>query len=300
MNCKNDSEQISLAIVLITLNEAHNLKAVFENVGDWASEIFVLDSYSQDSTVDICLEHGVKIAQRKFDGFGNQWNAALEHFEIKSAWTMKLDPDERISAELKKSIADAIKASQADGLTVRRRLWFMGSPLPVSQPILRVWKTGSCRFSDVSVNEHPLVDGRIQLVTGELQHHDSPNLEHWLAKQNKYSTAEAFARFQSASFSVEPRLLGSRLQRLMWVKKFFWFIPFRYQLLFVYNYFFKRAFLAGVNGFIWARLRSDMMRIRHYKFIELKKRGNWIFSFESMGGAPDSRVQQLRRASSRV
>ena len=33
---------------------------------------------------------------------------------------------------------------------------------------------GACRFTDVAVNEHPLVDGRIGNADGYLEHHDSP------------------------------------------------------------------------------------------------------------------------------
>ena len=92
-----------IAVVLITLNEEHNLEGALDNLKGWAQEVFIVDSFSQDKTVDIALDHGVHIIQRKFRGFGDQWNYALNELPITAKWTMKLDPDERLSNEIKKN-----------------------------------------------------------------------------------------------------------------------------------------------------------------------------------------------------
>ena len=98
-----------VAVVMISLNEGHNLEAVLENLKGWAQEVFLVDSYSQDDTVDIALRHGVQVVQRRFRGFGDQWNFALEHLPITAPWTMKLDPDERLSDELKANLLAAMR-----------------------------------------------------------------------------------------------------------------------------------------------------------------------------------------------
>ena len=85
---------------MLTLNEEYNLPGAIESVKDWAEEMFIVDSCSTDRTVDIALEHGVQIVQRPFTNFGDQWNFALERLPIKTPWTMKLDPDERVTPEL--------------------------------------------------------------------------------------------------------------------------------------------------------------------------------------------------------
>ena len=74
----------SLAVVMITLNEGHNLERSFKNLKGWADEIFVVDSYSQDKTVDICLQHNIPVIQKPFLNFGDQWNFALNSLKIKS------------------------------------------------------------------------------------------------------------------------------------------------------------------------------------------------------------------------
>jgi len=96
-----------VAVVMITLNESHNMEAVLKNLEGWAQEIFVVDSFSRDDTVDIALRHGAHVVQRRFQGFGDQWNFALENMPISAPWTMKLDPDERLTNELKLQLAKA-------------------------------------------------------------------------------------------------------------------------------------------------------------------------------------------------
>lgn len=261
---------LPLAVVLISLNEEHNMEAVLSNLKGWAGEVFLVDSYSSDGTVEIALRHGVHVVQRKFAGFGDQWNFALDELPISMPWTMKLDPDERLTPELKRGIAQAIAEGAGDGLSFARRLWFMGRPLGVSQDLTRVWKTGRCRFSDVLVNEHPIVQGTVVQVAGELEHHDSPNLHHWYEKQNRYSTAEATGAFRRDGLSAEPALFGTALQRRMWLKANYRKLPFRYLLIFLYCLFGLGAWRAGRVGVIWARLRSDVYRMRDYKLIEMQ------------------------------
>lgn len=282
-----------VAVLMISLNEAHNMEAVLSNLKGWAQEVFLVDSYSADETVDIALRHGVHVVQRRFRGFGDQWNFALRELPITAPWTMKLDPDERLSDELKRNLADAMRRGEADGFTMQRRLWFMGRPLPVRQQILRAWKTGTCRFSDVLVNEHPLVEGRVQPVAGELEHHDSPDLEHWLHKQNKYTSAEALAAVRGDALPVPPRLFGNALQRRMWLKRHFSRIPFRYALVFLYYLVFSGIWRAGYIGLIWARLRADVYRFRQYKIFEMRATGGMPGRAVLAPGHPDPRVQQF-------
>ena len=290
------SQQIDsppVAVVMIALNEAHNLEAVLQNLKGWAQEIFLVDSYSSDGTVDIALRHGVHVVQRKFDGFGRQWNFALRELPITAPWTMKLDPDERISDALKISIGAAIARGDADGLSFNRRLWFMARPLPIKHSLVRVWRTGRCHFTDVQVNEHPLVDGRVRQIAGDLDHHDSPDLEHWLDKQNKYTTAEAIAVHQRQKLAAEPRILGNALQRRMWIKKHYMKIPFRYVAMFLYHYLVMGACSAGWVGYAWSRLRCDVYRLSEYKLREIHITGRLPLGRPDGPGKPDPRLQQF-------
>ena len=281
-----------IAVVMISLNGAHNLEAVLQNLQGFAREVFLVDSYSVDDTVGIALKYGVHVVQRRFKGFGEQWNFALRELPITAPWTMKLDPDERLTEELRASIQSLVNSGTPDGIIIPRRLWFMGAVLPVQQPILRVWRTGGCRFTDVAVNEHPLVEGKISHASGYLEHHDSPDLDHWVVKQNRYTTAEAASQFEGRALAVPPRLLGSALERRMWLKRNFWKVPGRYLILFLYHLLVVGAWRAGRVGWIWAHLRTEVYRIWEYKRYEMEKLGHVPAQIPAYPGKPDPRVQQ--------
>ena len=283
-----------ITVVMISLNEGHNMPDVLKNLSGWAQEVILVDSYSSDKTIDIAISYGIKVVQRPFKGFGDQWNFAVNDLKIKTPWTMKLDPDERLTDELKCDIEKKILDQKIHGIFVTRQLWFMGKKLAIKQNILRLWKSGECQFSDVLVNEQPLVSGYKSLATGYLEHHDSPNLHHWLNKQNNYSSAEALQLFHGSSLSAMPRLFGNKMERIMWFKKNFRRIPFKFSIIFWYSYVFLGAWKAGRQGIYWSRLRSDLYRFIDYKATEMEILGREYTTKEYAVGSPDPRVDQFK------
>jgi len=283
---------VPVAVVMISLNEGHNMDAVCQNLRGWAQEVFVVDSYSKDDTVDIALRYGVHVVQRRFRGFGDQWNFALRELPINAPWVMKLDPDERLTDELKHAIGAAIARDASEGISLKRRLCFMGKPLPVRQTLTRLWRRGACHFTDVTVNEYPVVQGKILHVSGDLLHHDSPSLHHWMEKQNRYTTAEASMAYQQVPMADNPHLLGSNFQRRMWLKKYYARFPCCYVLIFLYHWIGQGAWRAGWVGYAWARLRSDVPRFREYKRREMEMVGDSSERRFEGPGTPDERVFQ--------
>ncbi|HEX4199627.1 MAG TPA: glycosyltransferase family 2 protein [Caulobacteraceae bacterium] len=281
-----------LTVVMITFNEAHNMPAVLDNLRGFAREVVVVDSYSTDATVDLALAGGARVVQRRFRGFGDQWNFAVGGLSLGQPWTMKLDPDERLTDRLKSSIRAAIAAGAADGLVVRRRLWFMGRPLPVRQNLLRAWRTGSCRFTDVLVNEQPSVAGAWARLQGDLEHHDSPDLHAWFDKQNGYTTSEALQLFHGAGPPARA-FGGGPTQRRAWLKRLFYRAPLRAEAMGLYCLLVQGAWRAGRVGFIWARLRSDLYRQVDFKLREMRLRGAPPPRPERPRGCPRPDIQQF-------
>jgi len=281
-----------VAVVMISLNEGHNMEAVLQNLKGWAQEVFLVDSYSKDETVDIALQHGVHVVQRRFRGFGDQWNFALNELPITARWTMKLDPDERPTDLLKKEVEQVTRQSTTNAFYINIRLMFMERMLPVRLKLLRLWRTDEARMSDVAVNEHIVVSGNTSELKAVIEHHDSPNLDHWLEKQNRYTTAEAIIAYKKTSLADEPRIFGTPFQRRMWLKKHFYSVPFRYFLLFVYHWLVQGAWRAGWVGYVWARLRADVMRLIDYKAHEMRLSGRLPEQRVYGAGKPDPRVPQ--------
>jgi glycosyltransferase involved in cell wall biosynthesis len=280
-----------VAVVMISLNEAHNMDAVLDNLKGWAQEVFLVDSYSQDETIDIALSYGVYVVQRRFRDFGDQWNFALRELPVTAPWTMKLDPDERLSEDLKVNLIRHMR-SQTSAAAFWRQWWLMGKSLEVGDEVLRVWPTGKCTFSNVSVNEHPIVDGPVQHVSGILEHHDSPDLHHWFEKQNRYSTAEAIIAHRKSGLAADAKFFGSPLERRMWIKRWFFSIPFRYQILFLHYWISKGLWRNGWVGYAGARLWTDSVRFREYKKREIELTGRLPVARTFGPGQPDHRVAQ--------
>src|SRR6266571_3780825 len=94
---------LKISATIITFNEAENIRASCESVA-WADEIVVVDSESTDATREIATECGARIITRPWPGF-----AAQKQFAAESAtheWIFSLDADERVSDELRDSIAN--------------------------------------------------------------------------------------------------------------------------------------------------------------------------------------------------
>tara|TARA_X000000368_G_C23037390_1_gene715184 strand:+ start:233 stop:1090 length:858 start_codon:yes stop_codon:yes gene_type:complete len=247
---------LSLTVIMITYNEEHNMEKVLKNLKGWAKEVIVLDSYSTDKTLNIARKFKAKIFKRKFKNFSDQWNFAVKNLPINTKWVMKIDPDEIISKQLKKNIEIELKNNEYNGFYLNRYLFFMGSKINVKQKILRIWEKGNCKFSNSLVNEYPIVKGNLKMIDGILEHHDSPDLFHWFNKQNLYSSLDALAYGKKEYLAFKPKLLGNSLERRMWLKKNFKYFPFRYLLLFFYNWIILGSWRSGEKGYAWSKLRS--------------------------------------------
>jgi hypothetical protein len=143
------------------------------------------------------------------------------------------------------------------------------------------------------VNEHPIVDGPIEYAVGYLEHHDSPNLHHWVDKQNRYSTSEALNFFCNEKLSAEPLLWGNRFQRRMWFKKHYVRIPFRYFLNLLINLIHARVWRSGRAGFTWARLRVWVRRMKEDKIREMESSGKLFNLPQAPTGKPHPDVEQF-------
>lgn len=264
-------EKLSLSVIMITLNEEFHLKEAINNVKDWAEDIFIVDSLSSDKTIDIALSENVKIVQRPFKNFGDQWNFALSSLPIKTDWTLKLDPDERLTHDLKEQITQVVKSNNSfSAYQFPRRLWFMGKPLHVYGNVVRLWKTGTCTFSNVLVNEHPIIEGQIGTLKGIMEHYDSRDLHHWIEKQNKYTSFLAIQNNQNIKLSAIPKLFGNKLERRMFFIRVFFKLPCRYFIQLIYELFILGAIIDGYHGIKYVKARIMVRKWRELKIKEIK------------------------------
>ena len=58
---------MDLTVLILTFNEEINLPYALESVKDWANQIIVVDSYSEDRTIEIAESFGAEIYQNDFN-----------------------------------------------------------------------------------------------------------------------------------------------------------------------------------------------------------------------------------------
>lgn len=258
----------SVSVIILTYNEESNLPAALDSVKGWASEVFVVDSLSTDRTVDVALERaadGVRVVQRKLKNHPDQWNWALTHLPITGDWTLKLDADERVTPEFKKELEEVLCSAppDLDGVQFRRLFFFMGKPLRFAFPMvhdLRLWRTGTAVFDLRPTSEHAHVRGRIGTLKSYVDHYDFKSLTDWINKHNRYSSQEAISIIQGdLTGGVKPRLFGTPTERKAWQRKWYFRVPGRPLLYFLYRCFLRLGFLDGLIGFRFILLHTCFM-----------------------------------------
>ena len=104
---------IDLTVVILTKNEEENITDVIKNVDQLTKNILIVDSGSEDKTVELAKAAGARVIYRVWDNdFSAQRNFALKY--ITTEWVLYLDADERLTesiiAEIKKVINENKKA----------------------------------------------------------------------------------------------------------------------------------------------------------------------------------------------
>lgn len=182
----------SLSVILITKNEAANIRACLESVA-FADEVIVVDSGSSDETVAIAREMGAKVYVHDWPGFGPQKSRALAY--ATGDWIFSIDADERVTPELRAELEQAMREAQADGYFCPRLSQFCGSFIHHSgwypDYVLRLFRRGKGCFSDSLVHESVLLDGRSAKLRSPLLHYSYLDRADVERKVAHYSDAAA-------------------------------------------------------------------------------------------------------------
>lgn len=182
----------TLSIILITKNEAANIRACLESVA-FADETIVVDSGSTDDTVAIARAMGAKVYEHDWPGFGPQKNRALAY--ATGDWIFSIDADERVTPELRIELEQAMRTDEVAGFFCPRLSQFCGTFVHHSgwypDYVLRLFKRGKGRFSNSLVHESVLLDGRSAKLKSPLLHYSYLDRADVERKVAHYSDAAA-------------------------------------------------------------------------------------------------------------
>lgn len=267
----------SLAIIVLTHNEADNLPRCMQSIAGFG-EIVVVDSDSDDGTQDIAKNAGARVHEHPFESFARQRNWALENCNLKREWVLFLDADEVATPEFRQAVADSIeRAGNAVAgfyccwkMMLDQRWLRRSDSFPKWQ--LRIVRHGRADFID---SGHGQKEGR---VDGELGYIREPYLhyalskgwEAWWAKHNQYSSEEAADR-SVRSASWRELFSKDRSRRNRALKPILSRIPGWPFLRFLHMYIFKGGFLEGREGFAYCASMGWYEYLIRAKVRELRK-----------------------------
>lgn len=250
-----------ISVVILTHNEETNIGRCLQSVS-WSDDILVVDSFSEDRTVEISKQRGARVIQRAFDDFSAQRNFASEQGNLKHEWVLHLDADEIVTPELRAELSASVFGDK-DAYRVSSKLIFCGKFLrhaglyPWYQ--VRFGRKQVLRFKQVGHGQRETLEpGRVGTLKASLLHFNfSKGLPDWIERHNRYSTAEAQHNVYGYSDDHVPildLLSAATDRRRRAAKKLFRQLPCRAAIRFIYMYLFRGGILDGTAGLTYCRL----------------------------------------------
>jgi len=257
-----------LSVVLITRNAGRTLDAALRSI-KFAGEIVVLDSGSEDRTIEISRRHGARVFtdKRPPGGFGPARNLAMS--KARGQWIFFLDGDEVVTAGLRNEILHAVNdASSPEAFDMPRRNFYFGrwvrfgGRYPDRQR--RLFRAGRAHYTG-DLHERMVVDGRIGRFKSAIDHHPYQDSEEYFRKLGFYGHEQAKLLRKKG---IKPGLwTGTRLLLLLPSSRF------------IRRFIFKGGFLDGSAGFL-ACLHDAL---------------TYIFSYASLNSVTSLRQSKNRR-----
>ncbi len=285
MNIKQDKP--SLSVLILTFNEERHIERCIKSVDLIAKNIFIIDSFSTDKTVEIAKKLGAEVLQNQWpNNHSVQFNWALENCNIKTKYVMRLDADEVISSKLANEIKEELlQVNDIRGYILNRGHIFLGKKMlhggTYPTQLLRIWEHGRGYCENKLMDEHIVFNGdyKTKILKGSFWDHNLNNITWWIEKHNGYAIKEAIEQLNkkynflnenqetldNEEFSIKKFLKHQFYEKLPKSLRSF--------LYFHYRYIFRLGFLDGYQGLVWNFLQGFWYRfLVDVKVYEIEKK----------------------------
>ena len=274
-------ERLDISVIVLTFNEEIHIRRCLENAFRVAKEVFVIDSFSKDRTVEIAKECGAIVLQHEYVNQAQQFQWALDNCPIKTKWSMRMDADEYLTDDLIREMDKTLPTlpDEVTGCFLPLRVAFMGKILKHGLrhqvQILRLWRTGTVYMEQRWMDERcVLTKGRAINMKHSFVDHNLKGLGEFTIKHNGYSNREAFMeinrRYNLVDDKESDELASRNSQKSSYYKLPRFFRAFMY---FSIRYFLFLGFLDGLRGFVWLTLQAYWYRfLVDAKLYEMEKR----------------------------
>ncbi len=250
---------LALSVIVIVKDAEKDIQRCLESV-KWADEIIILDSGSQDNTLEICREYTQTIFSTDWPGFGIQKNRALD--KAKGQWVLSIDADEALSLglieEIKKIISNT--EDQNDAYAIKRISFFAGKKIRYGDwgrdNVIRLFRRlPHIRFTPAIIHENLSGYLHLRYLKQVIFHNTMQTISQVLMKLEHYSSFGAQMAFQQRKKST----LLSAILHAAWC--------------FIRGYLLRLGFLDGREGFILAVSNGLGVFYRYVKLIYLYELG---------------------------
>jgi len=184
---------VKISATIITYNEERNLPRAIESLR-CADEILVLDSGSNDRTVEIAQKLGARVLEGPWPGYANQKNLAAE--QASHDWILSIDADESLSEALEGEIWSLKKKGpDFDAYTMPRMAQYLGRWIRHSgwypDRKVRLYNRSKATWVGPYVHEAVKVRGRLGHLQSNILHFTCNSLSEHLKTMDRYTTLAA-------------------------------------------------------------------------------------------------------------
>jgi len=249
--------ELDLSIIIPTYNEETNIEDCLKSALGLAKEIFVVDSFSKDKTLEIAQKYANKVVQHEYINSATQKNWAIP--QAKYPWVMILDADERITPELIGEIRSILNPdTKYNGFRIRRENTFFGKPMKYcgwgNDSVLRLFKRDISKYKDKAVHADVECPAPIGVLRHPLSHNSYRSMEQYIEKFQRYTTwsADDLAKrnIKVSCFHLALKPIGRFLRM----------------------YIFNLGFLAGIRGLVLAMLGMFSVFMKYAKLWERQRK----------------------------
>jgi glycosyltransferase involved in cell wall biosynthesis len=181
---------VSITPLLLTYNEEANIARTLDHL-TWAEQVVVVDSYSDDATVDIAEEYdNVDLVQREFDDHTSQWNYGLD--QVDTDWVLSLDADYQVPPAFVDELRTLDPSSNLASYRAEFTYCVHGRPLRGTLYPSRIvlFRIDHARYVQDGHTQRLSVDGTVETLDTPLFHDDRKPLSTWLDSQRRYARLE--------------------------------------------------------------------------------------------------------------
>lgn len=243
--------------IVITYNEEKRIEGCLKSLKPFCDEIVVVDSFSNDSTLEIASKYTARIFKRKFDTYISQKAYAASLTE--NNWVFCLDADERASIELINVIIMLKETGfKADAYKVNRLNYYINDFLKYCgwypDAKIRLFDKTQGQFGGEDPHDKVVMNNGciIKNLKKDIVHFTYRDLFHQIDKMNQFSS-----RIANDKMKRMPKFILSHM-------------VFNTLIKFIKCFFFQGGFLAGTRGLINSVINSFYVFSKYAKLWEIK------------------------------